>query len=224
MLSSAKQVDDKFHFCRGDETMKAVVTSEQGAKPEVAEVAKPQPAAGEVLVKVQASSVNGFDLSVAGGHLVAMMEHRFPVVLGKDFAGTVESTGPGAAFSAHRSNGPAEQTVGQIRRRDDRCDDYRQKEAHYQSVDEIRGARRFRSARTACCSGEQDEETRKSEAPGDEDSADDLVTDVPRVGDPEQDDSDEPPGERHDQTANQQQDDCCDVDPPRFVRSRRHSP
>lgn len=75
--------------------MKAVVTSEQGAKPEVAEVAKPQPAAGEVLVKVQASSVNGFDLSVAGGHLVAMMEHRFPVVLGKDFAGTVEAIGEG---------------------------------------------------------------------------------------------------------------------------------
>jgi NADPH:quinone reductase-like Zn-dependent oxidoreductase len=75
--------------------MKAVVTTEQGAKPEVAEVAKPQPAAGEVLVKVQASSINGFDLSVAGGHVVGMMEHRFPVVLGKDFAGTVETVGEG---------------------------------------------------------------------------------------------------------------------------------
>ncbi|MFI6072538.1 NADP-dependent oxidoreductase [Actinoplanes sp. NPDC051343] len=75
--------------------MKAVVTAEQGAKPEVAEVAKPQPGAGEVLVKVQASSINGFDLSVAGGHVVGMMEHRFPVVLGKDFAGTVEAVGAG---------------------------------------------------------------------------------------------------------------------------------
>src|SRR3954465_7933583 len=75
--------------------MKAVVTSEQGAKPEVTEVAKPEPGAGEVLVKVQASSVNGFDLSVAGGHVVGMMEHRFPVVLGKDFAGTVEAVGEG---------------------------------------------------------------------------------------------------------------------------------
>src|SRR3954447_5623099 len=73
--------------------MKAVVTREQGAKPEVAEVPTPQPGAGEVLVKVQASSVNGFDLSVAGGHVVGMMEHRFPVVLGKDFAGTVEAVG-----------------------------------------------------------------------------------------------------------------------------------
>ena len=75
--------------------MKAVVTSEQGAKPEVTEVPTPQPGAGEVLVKVQASSVNGFDLSVAGGHVAAMMEHRFPVVLGKDFAGTVEAVGDG---------------------------------------------------------------------------------------------------------------------------------
>ncbi|MET8550662.1 NADP-dependent oxidoreductase [Micromonospora zamorensis] len=75
--------------------MKAVVTVEQGAEPEVTEVPVPQPGAGEVLVKVQASSVNGFDLSVAGGHVVGMMEHRFPVVLGKDFAGTVETVGEG---------------------------------------------------------------------------------------------------------------------------------
>src|SRR4051812_49722070 len=75
--------------------MKAVVTTEQGARPEVTDVPKPQPGAGEVLVKVQASSVNGFDLSVAGGHVVGMMEHRFPVVLGKDFAGTVEAVGDG---------------------------------------------------------------------------------------------------------------------------------
>jgi len=44
---------------------------------------------------VRASSVNGFDLAVANGYLQAMMEHRFPVVLGKDFAGTVENIGPG---------------------------------------------------------------------------------------------------------------------------------
>jgi NADPH:quinone reductase-like Zn-dependent oxidoreductase len=87
-------VEEGFHFFGGD-VMKAVVTSEQGAKPEITEVPTPQPGAGEVLVKVQASSVNGFDLSVAGGHVVGMMEHRFPVVLGKDFAGTVEAVGDG---------------------------------------------------------------------------------------------------------------------------------
>jgi NADPH:quinone reductase-like Zn-dependent oxidoreductase len=75
--------------------MKAVVVSEHGAQVEVTDVAKPEPAAGEVLVKVRASSINGFDLSVAGGHVVGMMEHRYPVVLGKDFAGTVEAVGEG---------------------------------------------------------------------------------------------------------------------------------
>jgi NADPH:quinone reductase-like Zn-dependent oxidoreductase len=64
--------------------MRAVVIAEPGAKPQAAEVPTPQPSAGEVLVRVQASSVNGFDLSVAGGHLAGMMEHRYPVVLGKD--------------------------------------------------------------------------------------------------------------------------------------------
>jgi len=75
--------------------MRAVVIAEPDAKPELAQVPTPQAGAGEVLVKVHASSVNGFDLSVAGGHLAGMMEHRYPVVLGKDFAGTVEAVGEG---------------------------------------------------------------------------------------------------------------------------------
>jgi len=75
--------------------MKAVVTTEQGAKPEVTEVPKPQPAAGEVLVKVQASSINGFDLSVAAGYVWDMIPHEFPVVLGRDLVGTVTAVGDG---------------------------------------------------------------------------------------------------------------------------------
>nr|WP_269329726.1 NADP-dependent oxidoreductase [Kineosporia babensis] len=47
------------------------------------------------MVRVQASSVNGFDLAVSAGYLAGMMEHRYPVVLGKDFAGTVEAIGEG---------------------------------------------------------------------------------------------------------------------------------
>ena len=57
---------------------------------------KPEPGPGEVLVRVRASSVNGFDVAVAAGRLKGMMEHRFPVVLGKDFAGVVEALGEGA--------------------------------------------------------------------------------------------------------------------------------
>ena len=40
---------------------------------------------------VHAASVNSFDLSVTKGRLEGMMEHRFPVVLGEDFTGTVDA-------------------------------------------------------------------------------------------------------------------------------------
>ena len=75
--------------------MRAVVVAEQGASPDVAEVTTPAPEAGEVLVRVRASSLNGFDTAVAAGYLAGLMEHHFPVVLGKDFAGTVEAVGTG---------------------------------------------------------------------------------------------------------------------------------
>ena len=74
--------------------MRAVALTEFGAAPEVHDLDVPEPGQGEVRVRVRAASVNGFDLAVAGGYLKAMMEHRFPVVLGKDFAGTVDAVGP----------------------------------------------------------------------------------------------------------------------------------
>ncbi len=75
--------------------MRAIVIAEQGASPALTELPTPQPGAGEVLVRVEASSLNGFDTAVAAGYLAGMMEHRYPVVLGKDFAGTVETVGEG---------------------------------------------------------------------------------------------------------------------------------
>jgi NADPH:quinone reductase-like Zn-dependent oxidoreductase len=75
--------------------MRVVVIAEQGASPALIEVPTPKPAAGEVLVRVRASSLNGFDTAVAAGYLTGMMEHRFPVVLGKDFAGEVVEVGEG---------------------------------------------------------------------------------------------------------------------------------
>src|SRR2546426_42344 len=71
-------VEMSFHFFGRRYEMRAVVVAEQGAAPALAEVPTPQPGAGEVLVRVQASSVNGFDLSVAAGHVAGMMEHRYP--------------------------------------------------------------------------------------------------------------------------------------------------
>lgn len=73
--------------------MRAVVLPQFGSSPEVQDIEIPSPGAGEVLVRVRAASVNGFDLAVANGYMNGVMEHRFPLVLGKDFAGTVEALG-----------------------------------------------------------------------------------------------------------------------------------
>jgi NADPH:quinone reductase len=75
--------------------MKAIATTDFGTPATLVDIPAPTAAEGEILVRVAASSINGFDLSVAKGYLKGMMEHHFPVVLGKDFAGTVEATGPG---------------------------------------------------------------------------------------------------------------------------------
>ncbi|UIX29224.1 NADP-dependent oxidoreductase [Streptomyces sp. GQFP] len=75
--------------------MRALTVPSVPATPAVAEVPTPRPEAGELLVKIAASSVNGFDAATAAGYLQGMMEHRFPLVLGKDFAGTVEAVGEG---------------------------------------------------------------------------------------------------------------------------------
>jgi NADPH:quinone reductase len=80
--------------------MRAFAFTAFGAAPEVRELEPPEPGEGEVRVRVHAASVNGFDLSVAAGHLQGMMEHRFPVVLGKDFAGTIDAVGAGVSSYA----------------------------------------------------------------------------------------------------------------------------
>ncbi|MFF7337382.1 NADP-dependent oxidoreductase [Streptomyces sp. NPDC008163] len=75
--------------------MRAVALNEVPSAPAVTDVEPPRPEAGELLVKVAVSSVNGFDAATAAGWLQGMMEHRFPLVVGKDFAGTVEALGEG---------------------------------------------------------------------------------------------------------------------------------
>lgn len=77
--------------------MRALAFQEFGTTPTVHQLPTPQPGTGEVLVRIHAASVNGFDLSVASGRVKDWMEHRFPVVLGKDYAGTVEVVGEGVS-------------------------------------------------------------------------------------------------------------------------------
>jgi NADPH:quinone reductase-like Zn-dependent oxidoreductase len=73
--------------------MRAVVTHDYGAAPTVSDVDTPQAGPAELRVRVRASSLNGFDMVVAAGYLRGMMDHQFPVVLGRDFAGTVDQVG-----------------------------------------------------------------------------------------------------------------------------------
>ncbi|WP_128430795.1 NADP-dependent oxidoreductase [Streptomyces cyaneus] len=75
--------------------MRAVTLESVPSAPAVTEADTPRPEAGELLVKVAAASLNGFDVAVAAGYMQGMMEHRFPLVLGQDFAGTVEALGEG---------------------------------------------------------------------------------------------------------------------------------
>ncbi|ROO88008.1 NADPH:quinone reductase-like Zn-dependent oxidoreductase [Actinocorallia herbida] len=75
--------------------MRAVALDAVPAAPQVTEVDEPRPGTGEVLVLVATSSLNGFDAATAAGHLQGMMEHTFPLVIGKDFAGTIAELGEG---------------------------------------------------------------------------------------------------------------------------------
>jgi NADPH:quinone reductase-like Zn-dependent oxidoreductase len=77
--------------------MRAIAIHDFGSAPAETDLPAAEPGPAEVLVRVRASSINGFDVAVAAGMLKGMMEHQFPVVLGKDFAGTVEAVGEGVS-------------------------------------------------------------------------------------------------------------------------------
>lgn len=75
--------------------MRALVLTGFGTAPELVDLPTPEPGDGEVRVRVHAASINGFDTEVANGYLNGLIEHRFPIVLGRDFAGTVDMVGAG---------------------------------------------------------------------------------------------------------------------------------
>lgn len=75
--------------------MKAFGLADENASAAVIEVPTPDVGPGEVRVSVLASSVNGYDAFVASGMARGMMDHRYPVVVGKDFAGVIDAVGDG---------------------------------------------------------------------------------------------------------------------------------
>src|SRR5271167_412045 len=75
-------------------TMKALVLEEYNAPFRLVEMARPTPAAGQVLVRIKASGVNPLDTKIRtgnGGHA----KQPLPAVLGMDMAGVVEKVGLG---------------------------------------------------------------------------------------------------------------------------------
>lgn len=82
-------------------TMRALLLDDYAAPSfRSAQIAKPVPAAGEVLVRIIASGVNPIDTKIRTGQAPYAMP-ALPAVLGTDLAGVVEAVGPGvSAFKA----------------------------------------------------------------------------------------------------------------------------
>lgn len=75
--------------------MRAVAVRKFGDVPELMDLPKPTPGAGEILVKLRAAGVNPLDWKIADGTFQPAQPHTFPLILGVDGAGTVEAVGPG---------------------------------------------------------------------------------------------------------------------------------
>ena len=89
--------------------MRAITVSEYGQNPVVTELPKPKAGPGQLLIKVQAASVNPMDRNIANGWLKEQMGGTFPMVLGADVAGVVEAVGKGVKrFS------PGDEVFGQL--------------------------------------------------------------------------------------------------------------
>jgi NADPH:quinone reductase-like Zn-dependent oxidoreductase len=90
-----------------EQTMKAFALKSFEEPAAVHDVPVPDVGPGDLRVRVRAASINGFDVAVASGMAKGMMEHRFPVVVGKDFAGVVDAVGEGVTRF-----GPGDEVVG----------------------------------------------------------------------------------------------------------------
>ena len=77
--------------------MKAMMLTAYGpdGRFELQDCVRPTPRAGEVLVRIAASSVNPVDLKIRAAGQESPLSPKAPAVLGMDFAGTVEAVGDG---------------------------------------------------------------------------------------------------------------------------------
>src|SRR5258706_4224827 len=78
--------------------MRAFALDEFGRPGSVQEVPTPDPAEGQVRVKVQAGGINPFDNAVLGGMLKDRMPHHFPLIPAADLSGIVDRVGAGVEW------------------------------------------------------------------------------------------------------------------------------
>ena len=76
------------------ETMQAAMLDTPGAAFRMAQIPRPHPQPGQVLVRVEASAVNPLDIKIRAGQ-AAHARRPLPAILGIDLAGVVEAIGEG---------------------------------------------------------------------------------------------------------------------------------
>ena len=76
--------------------MRAIIVTEYGATPAMAEMPTPEPGPGQILLKLRAAGMNPMDRLLASGDW-RPMPATFPMVLGADGAGVIEKIGDGTS-------------------------------------------------------------------------------------------------------------------------------
>jgi NADPH2:quinone reductase len=76
------------------ETMQAAILDTPGAAFRMAQIPRPHPQPGQVLIRIEASAVNPLDIKIRAGQ-AAHARQPSPAILGIDLAGVVEAIGEG---------------------------------------------------------------------------------------------------------------------------------
>ena len=81
-------------------TMQAAMLDTAGAAFRMAQIPRPHPQPGQVLVRIEASAVNPLDIKIRAGQ-AAHARQPLPAILGIDLAGVVEAVGEGVTAFRH---------------------------------------------------------------------------------------------------------------------------
>jgi NADPH:quinone reductase-like Zn-dependent oxidoreductase len=73
--------------------MKAVILRRYGAEVEMADLPRPRPADGEVIIHAHAASLNPVDRKIQRGMMKPMLSFKLPQIMGHDVAGTIVEKG-----------------------------------------------------------------------------------------------------------------------------------